>query len=322
MILVTGVSGALGGLILDRLATVPGLPVVGGTRVAATARPGTVPVRRVDFDEPATLVDAFTGVDVLVFVSAGYGEDDEVLARHGAVVRAATETGVRHVIYTSLVGSGDRLTIALPHRWTEARLAEAPFEVTVLRNGLYAELLAGLALPAVDHAVAGGVFAAPWGQGRMSVVAREDLADVAARVAVEAHADLAASSGDGVAPARHAGRTYELAGVTALGGNEIAATLTDVLRTGALGDHRAGGGIRYESTSLAAARTALAGAGLPAYQVTHTLSIFSNLHAQLLEQPETDLPALLGAAPRSAPDLVADVLRSGRSHRGGTAGSR
>ncbi|MFC6021895.1 NAD(P)H-binding protein [Plantactinospora solaniradicis] len=312
MILVTGVSGALGGLILDRLAAIPGLPVVGGTRAAVTTRPGTVPVRRVDFDEPGTLVDAFTGVDVLVFVSAGFGEDDEVLARHGAVVRAAVEAGVRHVIYTSLVGSGGQLTIALPHRWTEARLAESPLDVTILRNGLYAELLAGLALPAVAQTVASGVFAAPWGQGRMSVVARGDLADVAVRIAVEAHADLAVSSGGGTAPARHAGRTYELAGVTAVGGNEIAASLTGVLGTG----------IRYESTSLGAARAALTGAGLPAYQVTHTLSIFSNLNAQLLEQPETDLPALLGTAPRSAPDLIADVLRSGRPSRGEPAGSR
>jgi len=53
MILVTGVSGALGGLILDRLTAIADLKVVAGTRTAT----GTA--RRIDFDEPATLTDGF-----------------------------------------------------------------------------------------------------------------------------------------------------------------------------------------------------------------------------------------------------------------------
>lgn len=44
MILITGVSGALGGLILDRLTAIPGLEVVAGTRAAA----GTAHRRPVD----------------------------------------------------------------------------------------------------------------------------------------------------------------------------------------------------------------------------------------------------------------------------------
>jgi uncharacterized protein YbjT (DUF2867 family) len=155
MILVTGTSGALGGLIVDRLTAVADLEVVAGTRAAT----GTA--RRIDFDDPTTLTDGFAGVEVLVFISAGAAEEDVVLARHGTVVDAAATAGVQHVIYTSLAGSGDHMTIALPHRWTEARLAQAPFDVTVLRNGLYAEILADLALSAAESAAVSGVFAAP-----------------------------------------------------------------------------------------------------------------------------------------------------------------
>ena len=43
MILVTGVSGALGGLILDRLAAIPGLEVVAGTRAPDGRRPPSGP---------------------------------------------------------------------------------------------------------------------------------------------------------------------------------------------------------------------------------------------------------------------------------------
>ena len=80
MILVTGTSGALGRLVVHRLTDPAGPTVVAGTR---SPSPGA---RRIDFDDPATLAAGFSGVDVLVFVSAGYAEDDVVLARHGAVI--------------------------------------------------------------------------------------------------------------------------------------------------------------------------------------------------------------------------------------------
>jgi uncharacterized protein YbjT (DUF2867 family) len=298
MILVTGVSGALGGLVRDRLAAAAALPdgpeVVAGTR---SPLPGSG-ARRIDFDDPASLADGFAGVDVLLFVSAGYAEDDVVLTRHGAVVDAAVAAGVRHVIYTSLSGSGERLTIAVPHRWTEERLAAAPFATTVLRNGLYAEVPAGLALAGAGPAAETGVFSAPFGDGRISVVAREDLADIAARVALEAHADL-----DAGLPGRHTGRVYELEGVVSLHGDDIADVLTRAL----------GRPVRYESAPLGATRAALSESGLLPYQVGHTVSLFSNLKAGWLaaDADASDLPGLLTAPPRPVGELIAGAVRAG-----------
>ncbi|MGH3736108.1 MAG: NmrA family NAD(P)-binding protein [Micromonosporaceae bacterium] len=288
MILVTGTSGALGRLVHQRLGA-GGTDVVAGTRT-----PRHASAREIDFDRPHTLTSGFAGVDVLVFISAGYAEDDVVLARHGAVVDAATGAGVRHLIYTSLAGSADRLTIAVPHRWTEARLANAPYDVTILRNGLYAELAAGLATAAAESAAASGVFSAPWGDGRMSLVAREDLAEVAARVAAESATDLAAGR-----RSRHAGRTYELEGVTAISGADLAAILSDVHTTS----------VRYHPGSLGATRAELAANGLEPYQVGHTISMFSNLNAGQLKAAHSDLPALLDGPPRPAIDLITDTLR-------------
>ncbi|WP_447006764.1 NmrA family NAD(P)-binding protein [Saccharothrix isguenensis] len=291
MILVTGVSGALGGLVFDRLSAA-GLNVVAGTRAATGA------ARRIDFDDPSTLTDGVAGAQVLVFVSAGYAEDDVVLARHGAVIDAAAAAGVRHVVYTSLAGSGDQLSIALAHRWTEARLAETPFDVTVLRNGLYAEIPAGLAVNSAESAATTGVFTAPMGHGRIAVVAREDLADVTARVASEVHADLTAGR-----PTGHAGRTYELAGTTAIGGSDIADALTAAL----------GRPVTYEPVSLADTRQALATGDLQPYQVGHTLSLFANIAAGLLEPSGDDLAALLPTPPRSPLDLISHALKALRT---------
>jgi uncharacterized protein YbjT (DUF2867 family) len=243
-----------------------------------------------------TLAEGFAGVDVLVFTSAGYAEDDVVLARHGAVVDAATATGVRHVIYTSLARSGDSMTIALPHRWTEARLAAAPFASTVLRNGLYAEVPVGLATAGAGSAAATGVFAAAFGAGRVSVVAKQDLAEVAVRVVAETQRDL-----DRGARSRHAGRTYELEGVTAIGGDDIAEVLTCAL----------GRAVEYRPVSLADTRNALQGRGLEPYRIAHTISLFSNVNAGLLEARDTDLTALLPTAPRPVLDLIAEAVRTG-----------
>ncbi|RVX39439.1 NAD(P)H dehydrogenase (quinone) [Nonomuraea polychroma] len=286
MILVTGVSGALGGAILDGLVA-RGLEVAG----ASSSGDGDA-VRHADFDRPETLETAFADVNVLVFVSAGYAEDDVVLARHGAVVRAAAAAGVEHVIYTSLAGSGDLLTIALAHRWTEARLAEAPFDVTILRNGLYAELAAGMALAGAASAAGSGVFALPLGDGRLSVVARGDLAAVAVRVAAEAWSDLAAG-----AQRRHAGRTYELEGVSAVGGHDLADVLTEVL----------GRPVEYRTMPLGEVRPVLA--GLEEYRAGHTVSTFSNINAGLLEARHSDLTAFL--APRPVRDVIAAAVKAG-----------
>lgn len=291
MILVTGISGSLGGLVYGGLSTFDDLTVAAGSRSGDDTA-----TRRIDFDDPATLATGLRGVDVLVMISAGYAEDDVVLARHGAVVDAAATAGVKHVIYTGLAGSGDLMTIALPHRWTEKRLAAAPFEVTILRNGLYAEVPAGLAVAGAAASAESGVFAAPFGTGRISVVAREDLAEVAVRVAAETERDLAAGR-----RSRHAGKVYELESVTAIGGSDIAEILSESF----------GRPVRYQPISLAEMRNILQSSGLEPYQITHTLSLFANLGAGLLEASGTDLLELLPCAPRDVRALIAGAVRAG-----------
>ncbi|MEU4799344.1 NAD(P)H-binding protein [Streptomyces sp. NPDC023327] len=268
MLMITGATGALGKLVTARLTGRD--DVVIGTRRPATGE------RRVDFDDPASL--DFTGVDTLLLISAGAAEDDVVTARHDAAISAAEKAGVRHLVYTSLSGDGDHLTYAPAHRWTERRLRASSSAWTVLRNGLYAEFLAAIAAPGPD-----GTIAAPLGAGRLAAVAREDLAEVAVRVAT--------------APAAHAGRTYELVGEEALGGADLAAAL----------------GGSYEPGSLAATRAALieAGQALP-FQVPMLMSTYSAIAGGFLDGTSVarnDLRTLLGRAPRPAIEAYLRAVR-------------
>ncbi|WP_326732397.1 NAD(P)H-binding protein [Streptomyces phaeochromogenes] len=274
MILVTGAAGALGQLVAQQLAVRD--DVVLGTRT-----PRSAGERRVDFDDPASL--DFSGVDTLLLISAGFGEDDVVVARHDAAITAAEKAGVRHIVYTSLSGDGDHLAYALPHRWTERRIRQSSLAWTVLRNGLYAEFLAAIAAP--DPA---GTITAPLGTGRLAAVAREDLAEVAARVVS--------------APKQHAGRTYELVGEEALGGTELAAAADG----------------SYEPGSLARARETIAAAGeaLP-YQVPMLVGTYSAIAAGFLDGTGIEhnaLRRLLEREPRSALETYAASV--GAAHEG------
>ncbi|GAA4179266.1 SDR family oxidoreductase [Streptosporangium oxazolinicum] len=297
MILVTGATGALGRLVTARLAGRD--DVVAGSR-APEAVPAGTPARLIDFEDPASLEEGFTGADTLLLISAGYGEDDVVIARHGAAIDAAEKAGVSHIVYTSLSAAGDHLAYALAHRWTERRLREGAASWTILRNGLYAELLATLA-PVVD-----GRITAPLGSGRLAAVAREDLADVAALVTTGASA--------------HAGRTYELVGEEAVGGAELAEAFSGA--TGGTVSYEPGtppaevtavtavsrGAVSYEPGTLAGAREAFTALGLAPFQVPMLVSTYSSIANGFMDATDGDLRDLLGRAPRSALEVIVAEL--------------
>ncbi|VTR75998.1 NAD(P)H-binding protein [Cellulomonas hominis] len=209
MLLVTGTGGQLGSRTLAALRS-RGVDAVGASRTPRDGGP------RLDFDVPSTL--DLSGVSTLVLISAGYAEDDAVIARHAAVIHAARRDGVTHVVYTSVTGAGDHLTFAPAHRATERLLAESGLGWTVLRNGLYAELFGAL----LTWTPAGLV--SPFGGGALSSVARDDLAEAAAVVASD--------------PTAHQGRTYDLVGdpITA---DDVAARLDVPHRSIGLGEFRA-----------------------------------------------------------------------------------
>ncbi|WP_336081118.1 hypothetical protein [Nocardia sp. SSK8] len=250
MIMVTGAHGQLGSGILARLRAA-GVPAVGGSRTVA---PG---IRSLDFDAPETL--NLAGISTLVLVSAGYAEDDLVIARHQAVIDAAVRDGVGHVIYTSLAGAGDHLAFALAHRATERLLAQSGLRWTVLRNGLYAELF-GASLPWADADSIESAF----GTGALAAVARADLAEAAAVVAA--------------APDAHAGRAYELVGIP-ITADAVAEQL----------------GVRHRDIDLATLRDrVLATDGLLPFQPPMVASIATAVRHGFLAAPGPDLEVLLG----------------------------
>lgn len=254
MILVTGASGHLATAVLVHL-TESGAPAVGGTRNPA----GDGPLRHLDFDDPGTL--DFVGVHTLVLISAGTAEDDVVINRHENAITAAERDGVRHIIYTSLADDGDHLGFALAHRWTERRLRNGKLPWTVMRNGLYAELIGQLLTPR------DGVITAPFGRGGVAAVARPDLAEAASIVAQN--------------PGPHSGQTYNLVGKRPITGQDVADRLRSAYRPGTMED----------------LRQSLNTAGLLPFQPPMLLSIHTAAAHGFLDGTNTDITHILGREP-------------------------
>lgn len=249
MIMVTGANGQLASLTLQELADRE-VPAMGGSRTPTKEQ------RRLDFDEPGGL--DLAGVTTLVLVSAGYAEDDRVIARHRALLEAASRDGVAHVIYTSLTGTGDHLGFALAHRATERLIKDSGLGWTILRNGLYAELFGTLLTWTPD-----GLESA-FGDGALSAVARADLAAAAAVVAGH--------------PTAHAGKTYDLVGEPITGAS-VAESLGTTHRTIGLGPYRA---------------RLLADEALLPFQPPMLVSIATSVRHGFLSSTGPDLALLLG----------------------------
>lgn len=178
-LLVTGASGKLGRLAVEELLARGATRIIAGTRdpskLADLAERG-VEVRKIDFDDAASLEASFAGADRLLIISTdGIGTR---VAQQAAAIAAAKAAGVKHIVYTSAPAArpnGDA-GISVEHFWTELAIAGSGLGFTVLRNHMYAENN----LADAGHAVASGQLFGLLGDRGTSYVTRADAARTAA----------------------------------------------------------------------------------------------------------------------------------------------
>jgi NAD(P)H dehydrogenase (quinone) len=205
IIAVTGATGQLGSRVARMLAE------RGAKQRLVVRDPSRAPalegaeVAVASYEDEAALRAALDGVETLFMVSAHESRDR--MPEHRSAVRAAVQAGVERVVYTSFMGASPEatFTFAREHSRTERLIAESGLRLTALRNSLYADML--------PLFVQDGVIRGPAGQGRVSWVARHDVA----RLAVETLVDAA-----------HADRVYDVSGPDPLDLHESARILSAV----------------------------------------------------------------------------------------------
>ncbi|PTL76523.1 NAD(P)H-binding protein [Vitiosangium sp. GDMCC 1.1324] len=286
MIVVTGATGQLGRLIVEKLVT--RVPV---DRVAVSVRDMQkaqelaargVRVRKGDFTDPKSLAHAFEGASQVLLVSsnaAAYGGDP--LAQHRAAIGAARAAGARRIVYTSHMAASRSSAFPpmLDHAATEQMLGESGLAWTALRNGFYA----ASAMFLLEQALRTGVFEAP-ADGRVSWTAHADLAEAAAVILT--------SEGqyDGPTPPLTAAQALDFGALC-----DIASSLL-------------GRPLRRSTVSEDEMRAKLSARGMPASAVAMSLGLYRASHNGEFAAVDPTLQKLLGRAPASMREVIAEKL--------------
>jgi NAD(P)H dehydrogenase (quinone) len=273
-VVVTGVTGGLGGRVARRLAE-RGV----GQRLVARD-PGRAPelagaeVAAGSYDDRDSLRRAFAGAHTLFMVSAS--EDPDRLRLHANVVGAATDAGMERVVYTSFFGAAPdcSFTFGRDHWHTEELIKGSGLRFTMLRDNLYLDFL-----PLMVGA--DGVIRGPAADGRVAAVARDDIADVAAAVLL--------ADGD-----RHDGRSYDLTGPEALTMAEVAQRLSEL----------AGRTITYHPETLEEAYASRASYGAPDWEVDGWVTTYVAIANGELEAVSGDVAAVAGHPPMGLDDFL------------------
>lgn len=288
---VTGVTGNVGGKVAHRLAAAqdrvaqdevaqvevaqvgvgPDLVLLARSPERVTHRVGQV--RECHYGDAAQALEALTGVDTLLMVSGAESQDR--VEQHRTFVDAAARAGVRHVVYTSFLGAAPdaTFTLARDHWHTEECIRASGMGFTFLRDSLYADFAPFMVGP-------DGVIRGPAGDGRASVVAQDDIAEVAAAVLRD--------------PGAHDGATYDLTGPEALTLGQVAEVLSEVL----------GRPVRYQPETLPEAYASRAVYGAPDWQVDAWVSTYTAMARGELATVSDAIPALTGHPARDLREVL------------------
>ncbi|PKV86123.1 SDR family oxidoreductase [Streptomyces sp. TLI_146] len=268
VVAVTGASGAIGGRVARRLAE-RGVAtrLVGRSPERLPDLPGAVKAPAAAFGDGDAMRDALAGAGVLLMVSAH--ESPGRVQEHITAVDAAVAAGVRRIVYVSFLGAAPdaAFTFARDHWHTERYIRDTGLAYTFLRDSLYLSGLAAMAGP-------DGVIRGPAGDGRVSGVAHDDIADVATAVLLE----------EG-----HDGLAYDVTGPEALTLADVAAELGRVT----------GREIAYVPETREEAFASRAGYGAEEWEVTGWVSSYEAIAAGEMATVADTVPRLAGHAAQS-----------------------
>lgn len=274
-IAVAGATGRVGTALLAGLADDP-VDVVALSRAATSDRLSSeTRVAQVDFDRPETLREALEGAERLFLA---HGTSDRQVENEIAMIDAAVEAGVSHIVKLSAMGPPTRLHPFDWHMKIEAHLADCDVGYTVLRPSCFVDVLARAKAP---------VASSTWGgtaeDGRVNLIDIRDVADVA-RIALLDERFLDAQ------------RAYHLTGPGAVSMPEIAKELSRLLDRP----------VTYARRTRAEHREVLVSSGVSEMVADLLLGLDRIFREDVLAETTTTVTDLTGKEARSAADWLFD----------------
>jgi NAD(P)H dehydrogenase (quinone) len=288
MILITGATGHFGKLTIDFLLK----KGVKASEIAALVRDEAkaaglkekgIKITKGDYDHYDALVNAFKGVDKLLFVS---GNDvAKRIPQHENVVNAAKEAGVQHIVYTSFSrkkedGSSAISFVAASHIKTEQLIKASGIPYTIFRNGIYSDVLP---MFLGEKVLETGVYF-PAGGGKASFTARQDMAEAAAVILTEKG---------------HENKEYELVNEEVYSLQDVANELSKI----------SGKAVSYTSPDVKTYTETLAQAGVPAEYTGFFAAFAQAIEQGEFETSETHLTGLLGRKPTTLAQFLSQTYQ-------------
>jgi uncharacterized protein YbjT (DUF2867 family) len=208
-ILITGANGNVSGAVLQSLTAFPELKVRALVRDATKTPelPGA-DIAVGDLEQPATLAEAFAGVETLWLLNAMGPQAPHASSN---AVWAARHAGVKHIVRMSAIGAAHDAPTrnGRLHALSDVEAVASGIPTTVIRPAFFMQNLIG--------AVSGGTLYHAFGEGKVGMIDIRDIGDFAARILA--------------APQAHAGRVYTLTGPESISMQAVASTLAQVLAT-------------------------------------------------------------------------------------------
>jgi uncharacterized protein YbjT (DUF2867 family) len=278
MILIVGANGNVGSEVVKQLATKGESmrALVRDPAKATAVKDQGIELVQGDLSDAASLQGALKGVDK-VFVSTT--ATPYMTAQHIALINAAKEAGVDHLVKISVFGAGDdpTLRIARWHHLVEQAAVSADLPYTMIRpNGFMQNILMQ-----AQSVQSGSAFYAPMQDAKVSFA---DIRDIAA-CAVET------LTGSG-----HKYKTYEITGSEALSHADLAKSLTAAI----------GKDVSYVDIPSDAARKSFTEWGLPDWMNDVLIELYGWYTEDKGSRITGDAKTLLGRDPISFGQFAKD----------------
>jgi NAD(P)H dehydrogenase (quinone) len=282
-ILVTGASGDIGRKTLRHLLEKrPASDLVALVRDPAKAEDLAalgIELRRGDYLDRASLVQAFTGIRKLMLTSTHAFTDRKTA--HANVIDAALAAGVEHLVYMPIFRKAHSTVsmkeITEEDIFTEQKLRSSGLTYTLAYHPPFMDVLA---FYIGTNAVQTGI-RVPAGNGRFAAATRDDLA--------AAHAAILAGEG-------HENKSYSLTGDPAVSFSDIADILSDI--------H--GKKVPYVALSESDYLASMTANGAPDSLAQFVLEWVRNMNGGEWQEQTTDLETLIGRKPKTAAEFFRD----------------